>query len=140
MPEVNDFNSQIIKEFREKGGALGGPFEGASMLLLHTTGARSGAERVNPVAYQDLGDGMVAVFASKAGAPTNPDWFHNLVAHPDVTAEVGTETRRYTARVAAGEERDRIWKKQVAAAPGFGEYEAKTGGRQIPVVILAPAG
>jgi deazaflavin-dependent oxidoreductase (nitroreductase family) len=131
-----DFNSQIIDEFRANGGQVGGPFAGASLLLLHTTGARSGAERVNPMVYGRAGDDYV-VFASKAGAPTNPDWYHNLVAHPDVTAEIGTETVRLTARVAGREERDRIWTPWKAANPGFAEYEQKTS-RQIPVVILSP--
>jgi deazaflavin-dependent oxidoreductase (nitroreductase family) len=131
-----DFNSQIIDEFRANGGQVGGPFAGASLLLPHTTGARSGAERVNPMVYGRAGDDYV-VFASKAGAPTNPDWYHNLVAHPDVTAEIGTETVRLTARVAGGEERDRIWTPWKAANPGFAEYEQKTS-RQIPVVILSP--
>ncbi len=135
MPGANDFNTQIINEFRQNAGKVGGPFEGAPMLLLHTTGAKSGAERVNPVVYQPLADGAMAVFASKGGAPTNPDWYHNLVAHPDVTVEVGTETVTATARVAQGEERDRIWTKQKQAAPGFAEYERKTA-REIPVVII----
>jgi deazaflavin-dependent oxidoreductase (nitroreductase family) len=135
MPE--DFNGQIIREFRANGGKVGGPFEGASLLLLHTTGARSGAERVNPVVYGRAG-GDYTVFASKGGAPTNPDWYHNLVAHPDVTAEIGTETLRLTARVASGEERDQIWTKWKTDNPGFAEYEQKTT-RQIPVVILTPA-
>ncbi|MGH3399221.1 MAG: nitroreductase family deazaflavin-dependent oxidoreductase [Streptosporangiaceae bacterium] len=134
----NDWNSKIIEEFRANGGRVGGPFEGGTLLLLHTTGARSGQERVNPVAYQELDHGY-AVFASKAGAPTNPDWYHNLVAHPAVEAEIGTEQHRFTARVAGGEERERIWSAQKASNPGFAEYEQKTS-RQIPVVILEPAG
>jgi deazaflavin-dependent oxidoreductase (nitroreductase family) len=108
------------------------------MLLLHTTGARTGQERVNPMMYRDLGNGSVAVFASKAGAPTNPDWYHNLVANPDVTAEIGTETRRFRARVAGDDERDPIWARQKQDYPGFADYEAKTD-RRIPVVILDPA-
>ncbi len=132
----NDFNTKIIEEFRANGGRVGGPFEGGTLLLLHTTGARSGEERINPVAYQKV-DAGYAVFASKAGAPTNPDWYHNLVAHPEVEAEIGTETHRFTARVAQGEERDRIWSRQKETNPGFAEYEEKTT-RQIPVVILEP--
>jgi deazaflavin-dependent oxidoreductase (nitroreductase family) len=135
MPE--DWNSAIIKEFRANGGKVGGPFEGAPLLLLHTTGAKSGQERVNPVMYRNL-DGSYAVFASKAGAPTNPDWYHNLLAHPAVRAEIGTETIALIARVASGDERERIWKAHTAANPGFAEYESKTT-RQIPVVILEPA-
>jgi deazaflavin-dependent oxidoreductase (nitroreductase family) len=133
----NDFNTKIIEEFRANGGRVGGPFEGGTLLLLHTTGARSGQERVNPVAYLKLDDGY-AVFASKAGAPVNPDWYHNLVAHPAVEAEIGDQTMRFTARVAQGEERERIWSRQKAGNPGFAEYEQKTS-RQIPVVILEPA-
>jgi deazaflavin-dependent oxidoreductase (nitroreductase family) len=131
----NDFNQQIIDEFRNNHGVVGGPFEGAPLLLLHTVGRKSGAERVNPVAYQKVGDAW-AVFASKAGAPTHPDWYHNLVSHGDATVEVGTETIPVRAREAAGEERDRIWEKQKTVMPGFAEYEEKTGGRVIPVVVL----
>jgi deazaflavin-dependent oxidoreductase (nitroreductase family) len=131
----NDWNTKIIEEFRGNGGRVGGQFEGFPLLLLHTTGARSGQERVNPVAYQKLDGGGYAVFASKGGAPVNPDWYHNLMAHPDVTAEVGAETVPLHARVAGGEERERIWTAQKAASPGFADYETKTT-RQIPVVIL----
>ncbi|MGH9017336.1 MAG: nitroreductase family deazaflavin-dependent oxidoreductase [Acidimicrobiales bacterium] len=134
MAEANDFNSAVIEEFRANAGKLGGNFEGAPMLLLHTTGAKSGQERVNPVMYRKVGDD-VAVFASKAGAPTNPDWYHNLVAHPAVTAEIGTETLSLTARVAPDDERSAIWEDQKRDYPGFAEYEANTS-RQIPVVIL----
>lgn len=138
MSNTNDWNTAIIEEFRANAGKVGGPFEGAPMLLLHTTGARSGQERVNPMVYQDLG-GPIAVFASKAGAPTHPDWYHNLVAHPEVTAEIGAETRSFVARVATGEERERIWTKQKELMPGFAEYEVKAEGREIPVVVLDAA-
>lgn len=138
MADFQDWNSKIIAEFRANEGKVGGQFEGATLLLLHTVGAKSGQPRVNPVAYQDLGDG-VAVFASKAGAPTNPDWYYNLLATPQVTAEIGTQTRPFVARVAEGAERERIWEAQKSANPGFAEYERKTT-RQIPVVILQPAG
>jgi deazaflavin-dependent oxidoreductase (nitroreductase family) len=134
---MSDWNYRIIEEFRANGGKVGGQFEGAPLLLLHTTGARSGQERVSPMMYQDLG-GPVAVFASKAGAPTNPDWYHNVVANPEVTAEIGTETRRFRARVATGDERERIWSKQKQDYPGFADYESKTA-REIPVVVLEPA-
>ncbi len=137
MSDMNDFNASIIEEFRANAGKVGGMFEGAPMVLLHTTGAKSGQERVSPLMYQDLGD-AIAIFASKAGAPDNPDWFHNVVANPDVTAEVGTETRPYRARVAEGDERERIWAAQKEIAPGFADYEAKTD-RVIPVVVLDPA-
>jgi deazaflavin-dependent oxidoreductase (nitroreductase family) len=135
---VSDLNAEIIKEFRENGGRVGGPFEGAPLLLLHSTGARSGQERVSPMMYQAVAGGY-AVFASKGGLPTNPDWFHNLVANPRATVEVGPEVVEVTARVAEGDERERIWSKQKADYPGFAEYEQKTS-RQIPVVVLSPAG
>jgi deazaflavin-dependent oxidoreductase (nitroreductase family) len=134
---MSDWNSKIIEEFRANAGKVGGPFEGAHMLLLHTIGAKSGQVRVNPVVYQPLDRG-IAIFASKAGAPENPAWFHNLVANPDVTVELGTETVRMVARVAQGEERDRIFAAQKKVMPGFAEYERNTD-RQIPVVVLEPA-
>jgi deazaflavin-dependent oxidoreductase (nitroreductase family) len=137
MSDPGDWNRKIIEEFRANDGKVGGPFDGAPLLLLHTTGARSGQERVNPVMYQDLG-GPVAVFASKAGAPDNPDWYHNLRAHPEVTAEIGTETRSFRARVAGADEREPIWTRQKAEYPGFAGYEESTS-REIPVVILEPA-
>src|SRR3954471_2044400 len=108
MADVDDFNAHNIAEFRANGGKVGGNFEGAPMLLLHTTGARSGKERVNPVMYQDLG-GSLAVFASAAGADSDPDWYRNVTAHPEVTAEVGTSTKRFHARTATAEEREPIW-------------------------------
>lgn len=132
------FNERNIAEFRANGGKVGGRFEGAPLLLLHTVGARSGKERINPMMYQDLGEGRVAVFASNAGADTNPAWFHNVVARPNVTVEIGTETRSFTARVATDEERYVIWNKQKAEYPGFAGYETRTD-RVIPVVILDPA-
>lgn len=134
---MSDWNAGIVEEFRANEGRVGGNFEGAPLLLLHTTGAKSGQDRVHPMMYQDLGDGSVAVFASKAGAPDNPAWFHNVQATPDVTAEIGTETRPFRARTATGDERERIWTKQKADHPGFADYEAKTD-REIPVVILDP--
>jgi deazaflavin-dependent oxidoreductase (nitroreductase family) len=134
---MSDFNAQIIEEFRANEGKVGGDFAGASMLLLHTVGARSGRERVNPLVYRTDGDALV-ILASKGGAPTNPDWFHNLVAHPDASVEVGTETRAVRARVAGGDERERLWADATAVMPGFGDYQARTT-RQIPVVVLDPA-
>jgi deazaflavin-dependent oxidoreductase (nitroreductase family) len=136
--EVNDWNRRIIEEFRANGGKVGGPFAGAPLLLLHTVGARSGRERINPMMYRDLGKGQVAVFATRAGDPANPDWYHNVVAHPHVTAEIGAETRAFSARIAAGDERESIWIPQKRANPGFAAYEAMTT-REIPVVILDPA-
>jgi deazaflavin-dependent oxidoreductase (nitroreductase family) len=137
VAEANDWNSKVIAEFRANGGKVGGPFEGAPLLLLHTTGARTGQERVNPVMCRDLGDGSYAVFASKAGAPVHPDWYHNLVANPQISAEIGSSTGQFTARVAQGDERERIWTAHKTDNPGFAEYEQKTD-RQIPVVILDP--
>jgi deazaflavin-dependent oxidoreductase (nitroreductase family) len=135
---VNDWNQRNIEEFRANGGKVGGHFAGAPLLLLHTIGAKSGKERINPMMYQDLGDGRVAVFASKAGEPTNPDWFYNLVANPDVAAEIGTATRQFRARIATPLEREPIWTRQKQEFPGFAGYEEKTD-RVIPVVILEPA-
>ena len=135
---VNDWNTKIIEEFRNNGGKVGGPFEGAPLLLLHTTGAKTGREHVTPMMYRPV-DGGYAVFASKAGAPTNPDWYHNLVANPSVQAEIGSQTLRLTARVADNAEREPIWSAQKRENPGFEEYEEKTS-RQIPVVILEPQG
>jgi deazaflavin-dependent oxidoreductase (nitroreductase family) len=135
---MSDWNSKIIEEFRANGGKVGGQFEGAPLLLLHTVGAKTGQPRVNPVMYRQLPAGY-AVFASKGGAPTNPDWYHNLLAHPRVSAEIGTGTVEFVARVAEGAEREGIWTAHKAANPGFADYERKTG-RQIPVVILEPAG
>lgn len=134
MSDVQDWNARIIDEFRTNGGRVGGQFEGAPLLLLRTTGARSGAERTNPMLYLDL-DGHRYVFASKAGADTHPDWYRNLVAHPDVSVEVGTESYRARAVAVEGAERDRIYAEQARRFPGFGEYAAKTT-RVIPVVEL----
>jgi deazaflavin-dependent oxidoreductase (nitroreductase family) len=137
MTEAEDWNSKIIAEFRANGGKVGGPFEGSPLLLLHTVGAKSGQPRVTPVMYQDIGDG-VAVFASKAGAPTHPAWYYNLLASPRASAEIGSDTVEVVAREAEGAERDRIWEAQKRDYPGFADYERKTT-RQIPVIILEPA-
>ncbi len=131
---MSDFNTAIIEEFRANQGKLGGPFTGAPVLLLTTTGARSGKRRTNPVAYLPDGD-RVVIFASKAGAPTNPDWYHNLRAHPDVTVEIGDETRDVRAVVLEGNERDELFARQKERMPGFADYEAKTD-RVIPVIAL----
>jgi deazaflavin-dependent oxidoreductase (nitroreductase family) len=132
-------NQEIIDEFRANGGKVGGWFEGAPMLLLHTIGAKSGLPRVNPLMYQQVGDDL-AVFASKAGAPTNPDWFYNLRANPNVEIELGTETIPVTAFVADDDERDRIWGIQKERYPTFAEYEKTAAGRNIPVVLLTRKG
>ena len=132
--EIADWNASIIEEFRANGGKVGGQFEGAPLLLLHTTGAKSGKERVNPMMYRPIGD-TYAVFGSKAGASTNPDWYHNLVSNPRASIEVGTDVVEVIARVASGTERDGIWTAQKADYPGFADYERQTT-REIPVVIL----
>jgi deazaflavin-dependent oxidoreductase (nitroreductase family) len=132
----SDWNTKVIDEFRANGGAVSN--FGNSLLLLHTTGARTGREHVTPVMYRKV-DGGYAVFASFAGQPVNPAWYHNLVANPDVQAEIGSQTLRLHARVADDAEREPIWTAHKAEFPGFGEYETKTT-RQIPVVILEPAG
>ncbi len=136
MTNRNDFNDSIIKQFRENAGKVGAPFEGMSLLLLHSTGANSGEERVNPLVYNDL-DGRYAIFASMGGAPKNPAWYHNLVAHPEVSIEVGTETVDVVARVTEGEERSAIWEPWKVSVPTFAEYEQKTD-REIPVIVLEP--
>ena len=136
MTEPNDWNTKIVEEFRANEGRVGGQFEGAPLLLLHSIGARSGKERVNPMMYQAVGDAYAA-FASKGGAPSNPDWYHNLIATPDATIEVGTRTVPVRARIADDVERDTIWETQKQRYPGFADYEASTT-RQIPVVILEP--
>ena len=131
---MSDWKDKVIAEFRANQGRVGGQFEGAPLLLLHSTGAKSGQERVHPMMYQAVGNGF-AVFASKAGADTNPDWYHNLRAHPDARIEVGTETLDVTARVLDADEREPIWEEQKARYPGFADYETKTD-RVIPVVML----
>ncbi len=131
---MSDWNVQIIEEFRANEGRVGGQFDGAPLLLLHTVGAKTGHVRVNPMMYLDL-DGRRFVFASKAGADTDPDWYRNLVAHPEVKLEVGTETYTAQAKPVDRAERDRIYAEQARRYPGFAEYEAKTT-RVIPVVEL----
>lgn len=134
MPDPNDWNTKIINEFHANGGKVGGNFQGAHMILLTTTGAKSGQSRTNPLVYLPE-DNRVFIFASKAGAPTNPDWYHNLIAHPQVIAEIGTEKFEATAKVITGPERDRIYAKQASIMPGFADYEKSTS-RLIPVVEL----
>lgn len=132
----NDFNTQVIDEFRANQGRVGGNFQGAPVLLLHTTGARSGQERVNPLMYLEL-EGRRFVFATKGGAPVSPGWYHNLVQQPAVTVELGTDTFPATAVPVEGGERDRVYAEQARRYPGFGEYQEKTT-RVIPVVELIP--
>jgi deazaflavin-dependent oxidoreductase (nitroreductase family) len=131
-----DFNAQIIEEFHANEGRVGGMFEGMPLLLLHHTGAKSGKSRINPLAYQS-DEGRYVIFASKGGAPTNPDWYHNLKAHPYVTIEVGTDALDVVASEATGEERVRLFRAQAERVPQFGEYEKKTA-RVIPVIVLTP--
>jgi deazaflavin-dependent oxidoreductase (nitroreductase family) len=131
---VNDFNQRIIEEFRSNGGKVGGPFEGAPMVLLTTTGKRSAAKHTTPLVPLLDGD-QLYVFGSMGGAPKHPAWYHNLVANPDVTVEHGTEKFDATAEVVTGAERDAIYAKQAALLPTFGEYQQKTS-RVIPVIRL----
>jgi deazaflavin-dependent oxidoreductase (nitroreductase family) len=134
VPEENDFNEAIIEEFRANGGKVGGQFEGAPLLLLTSTGAKSGERRTTPVVYQADGERLV-IFASKAGAPTNPAWYYNLRANPSATVEVGEETVEVKAVVAEGEERERLFRRQAEVSPQFADYEQKTT-RLIPVIAL----
>jgi len=141
MSEVNDWNRKIIDEFRANGGKVGGIFEGAAILLLHTKGARSQQERINPLGYVRDGERFV-VIASKGGAPTNPDWYHNILAHPDLTVEVGTGTVRVHATVAEEPERTRLYDKMVETMPAsvsrtYDDYRHKAT-RKIPVIVLTP--
>ena len=137
MTDGEDRNARITREFRENGGKVGGPFANATIILLHTTGAKTGMERVTPLVAQPLDGGRYAIFASKGGSPRHPDWCHNLRVHPRVTYEVGTRNVRATARVATGDERERIWSRQKRDRPYFAKYEQKTT-RQIPVIVLEP--
>ncbi len=138
MTVVSDWNRKVVDEFRANEGRVGGPFEGAPVLLLHTWGRKSGAERVNPMMYLAR-DGRTFVFASTAGAPVNPDWYLNLLANPQVTVELGAETFTATAVPVTGPERDTIYTEQARRYPGFAEYQEKTD-RVIPVVELIRAG
>ncbi len=136
MSEANERNQKIIAEYRANGGKVGGYFEGKSLLLLHTKGAKSGQERINPVACVQDGDRYV-VIASKGGAPTNPDWYYNLLAHPEVSVEVGTQTFKVHAAVAQEPERTRLYNKMAEMMSSFNDYRQKTT-RMIPVVVLTP--
>lgn len=129
-----DFNAQVIEEFRANHGKVGGSFEGAPLLLLHTVGAKSGEPRISPMMYLQDGE-RILVFASKAGAPTNPAWYHNLKANPDATIEIGDDTLEVRAEELPRAERDEKYAEQAALYPGFAAYEEKTD-RVIPVVAL----
>ena len=128
------FNRDLVKEYRANGGTVTGPFAGRPLLLLTTTGARSGEPRTTPLVYTTDGERLV-IIASKGGAPTNPAWYHNLTANPEATVELGTERFQVRAEVAQGEERDRLFEAQAAQMPNFAEYQQKTS-RRIPVVTL----
>jgi deazaflavin-dependent oxidoreductase (nitroreductase family) len=131
----NDYNRQMIENYRANGGKLtGGGFSDRTLLLLTTTGAKSGREHTTPVAYTRDGDRLV-IIASKGGAPTHPAWYHNLVAHPEVTVELGAERFAARAVVAEGTERERLFGQMAARMPGFAEYQRNTT-RQIPVIVL----
>jgi deazaflavin-dependent oxidoreductase (nitroreductase family) len=137
MKPINDRNKFIMDEFRANAGKVGGLFAGKTLLLLHTVGAKSGSEHVNPAAYVEDGEGLV-IIASKGGAPTNPDWYYNLIANPIATVEVGTDTFQVRATVAAEPERTRLYNKMIAMMPGFADYQQKTR-RVIPVFVLTRA-
>ncbi|MCB0212542.1 MAG: nitroreductase family deazaflavin-dependent oxidoreductase [Anaerolineae bacterium] len=134
MDNINDWNKTIIEEFRANAGKVSGQFEGMNLLLLHTTGAKSGLPRLNPVAYVKDGDRLL-IAASKAGAPTNPDWYYNIVAHPEIEVEVGSERFPVQATVPEEPERTQLFDKISAKYPGFKDYEEKTS-RVIPVIAL----
>ncbi len=135
MADQNDYNRQLIEDFRANRGKNGGPFAGRPLLLLTTTGAKSGQRRTTPMMFIPDGDRLL-VIASNVGAPAHPDWYRNLVAHPEVTVEVGTETFDATAVVTQGAERDRLWTRIVELYPFFTGHQAKTT-RQIPVIALS---
>lgn len=130
----NDFNTQVINEFRANGGKVGGMFEGAPMILITTTGAKSGQPRVAPLVYTKDGDRYV-IIASKGGAPTNPDWYYNIAANPEITVEVGKESFPGHAEIAPEPERTRLFDAQAALMPGFRDYQNNTD-RIIPVVTI----
>jgi deazaflavin-dependent oxidoreductase (nitroreductase family) len=139
MPDLNDWNQRVIAEFRASGGHVGGGFEGAPMVLVHHVGRKSGKEYVSPLVYLpgEGDDDSIYIFASKGGAPTNPDWYGNLVAAGQATIEVLASTYRATVSELSGDERDRVYAEQVRRMPGFGEYAQKTEGiRTIPVLRL----
>ena len=137
--DPNKFNRQIITEFRENEGSVGGMLVDSTLVLLHTTGAKSGAERINPLVSRDLGDGRVVVFGAKGGATTQPDWYYNVLANPDVSIEIGTETREVRAHIAKGDERAAIWDPWLVETGSlFVDYQKSAGDREIPVVVLEP--
>ena len=138
MAQRKNWNDGIIEEFRANQGKVGGGFANVPILLLHHKGAKTGTVRVNPLAYQRDGDRYV-IYASKGGAPTNPDWYHNLRANPEVTIEVGTDEVPARAVITEGDERERLWEAVKKAIPGFADYENRSP-RKIPVIVLEPTG
>jgi deazaflavin-dependent oxidoreductase (nitroreductase family) len=143
MPDPNDWNASTIAEFRANEGRVGGPFEGAPLVLVHHRGRKSGREHVTPMMYlaDERDDGTIYVFATKGGAPSNPDWYYNLVESGDGTVERGTETYAVTVSEVRGDERDRIYEEQGRRYPGFAEYAVQTKGiRTIPVLSLTRNG
>jgi deazaflavin-dependent oxidoreductase (nitroreductase family) len=136
MSDFKGWNEKIVDEFRANEGKVGGPFEGAPMIIIHTKGRKSGKTYENPLVYKAVGDNF-AIFASKGGAPTHPEWYLNILASPEIEAEVGTNRYRVRARELKGEEREKIWTEQKRQMPGFADYEQKTQGiREIPVILL----
>ena len=137
MPDFNDWNQQVIAEFRANEGRVGGGFAGAPMVLVHHVGRKSGKEYVIPLVYLPGDDDSIYIFASKGGAPVNPDWYGNLIAAGKATIEVGTSTYLATVTELSGDERDRVYAEQAQRMPNFGEYAQKTEGiRKIPVLRL----
>ena len=132
---MSGWNDHVIREFRENGGRVGGYFEGASMVLIHHIGAKTGTVRVTPLVCFPEEDGSMLIVASKGGAPNNPDWYHNVLANPRFDVEVGTETFPVVATPLDPEERAVQWRRIVAERPGFGDYETKTS-RVMPVLRL----
>jgi deazaflavin-dependent oxidoreductase (nitroreductase family) len=139
VPGTDEANARVIEAFRAGGGHLGGSWAGTPVVLLHHRGRTSGIERVTPLVFQSVPGGY-AVFAAGHGAPDHPGWYRNLMAHPDTTVEIGAQTLPVHAREALGEERDRIFRRQVELAPEYGEFEAQAAPRVIPVVVLEPTG
>ena len=137
IPDIKSFNAAIVDEFRANGGKVGGPFEGADLLLLHTTGAKTGQRRISPLAYLTI-EGKTIIIGSYAGADVDPAWVHNLRANPRAHVEVGTTAYDVDARELPAAEREALYPKVVEAAPGFAEYQSKTS-RVIPLFELAKA-
>lgn len=136
--QLDQMNAKVLAEFRANHGKVGGLFEGMQVVLLHHKGAKSGVERISPLVYSKDGDRFI-IIASKGGAPSHPDWYHNLVAHPDTKIEVGDDTIAVRASVSSGEERQRLFDEQARVMPNFKDYEKATAGvREIPVFILTP--